>query len=304
MKKRFSVVIAAYNREIFIRETIDSIFNQTFRDYELVIVDDGSTDGTWQIIQSYGERIISVRQDNQGAEGAFRKGASLASGEYLAFLDSDDLLLPHALSIYNTIIKTFNAPPLIIGAFKRFFNGQDFPENIETSNEIEVFKYPDYLSKEISLGISQSILVMQRSVFEEVDGKNAIPSECFLNDYNLVLQAGAQGPCVIVKRPITVAYRQHQNQKITDIDKMGRGVLSLVNIVKTGQCFGGRKRSFDKYAYLGGPVTEWSKKAFRNQKPWLAIKILVNGWPMVIAAGLRKFLIRFHKTEPLVLSQK
>ena len=67
MEKLFSVVIASYNREKYIRQTIDSVLSQTFKDYEIIVVDDGSTDRTKNILQSYGTRIKIIYQVNQGS---------------------------------------------------------------------------------------------------------------------------------------------------------------------------------------------------------------------------------------------
>jgi len=91
--KRFSVLIPVYNRDVYVRECIDSIFSQTFKDYEIIAIDDGSTDGTLEVLQSYGEQIKVLSQTNQGPEVARNLGASQASGEYLVFLDSDDFML-------------------------------------------------------------------------------------------------------------------------------------------------------------------------------------------------------------------
>lgn len=300
MIKLFSVIIAAYNREKYIRETIDSVLNQSFTNYELIIVDDGSTDKTWEIIQSYGNKIISLCQSNQGSEATFRKGASLASGEYLAFLDSDDLFLPRALSVYNKIIRTFNSPPIIMGALKRFMDGEDV--QMDEGDKIEVFKYRDYLSKEIPMGLAQSIIVMRRTVFEEVNNSiNSLGEYLFNYDYNLMLQTGTHGPCIIVKSPITVAYRQHKKQNSLNVNKMSQGVLSLIKMVRQRRCFGGRKRTFDKYAYLGGPIAEWTRKSVQTQKPILAYTLLINGWPMLVAAAVRKLLIRFNRSASVVI---
>lgn len=305
LKKRFSVIVATYNREDYIRATIDSVFKQTFTDFEFIIVDDGSTDSTWEIIQSYRRGIKSIRQANQGSEATFRKGASLAGAEYLAFLDSDDLFMPHALSVYNRIVEEFNAPPVIMGSMQRFMDGDDVRVNVGNKDEIEVLKYRDYLSKEISMGLAQSIIVMKKSAFDEANtviGRNGV--YLYNNDYNLMLQAGTHGPCLIVKNPITVAYRQHKKQNSLNIEKMGIGLLSLMSMTQKGQCFGGKKRLFEKYAYLGGPVVEWTVKSFGVRLPGLAFSLLINGWPMVAASMIRKIFFRFRRTRPIVLAME
>ena len=301
MKNRFSVIIASYNREKYIRQTIDSVLSQTFKDYEIIVVDDGSTDRTKDILQSYGDQIKNILQDNQGSEAAFRMGASFANGEYLAFLDSDDLFLPNTLETYDKVIQAFDSPPLIMGCMKRFWDGQDVPTNTERVDAIEVLKYRDYLSKDVGMGMAQSIIVMQKLIFEKAYNPTDAANPCYINDYKLMLQVGIYGPCVIVKTPITVAYRQHENQGSLKVEKMVHGVLSMIHMVQHGQCSSGRTRLFARYAYLGGPVAEWSKKAFRSHQRGLAIRLLISGWPMIVAAALRRLWFSFHKSSQVIL---
>jgi len=93
-----SVVIPAYNAEGFIAETLDSVLSQTFQDYEVVVVDDGSVDDTRGVVESYDDaRIRYVRQENGGASRARNRGIADSSGELVAFLDADDLWLPEKL---------------------------------------------------------------------------------------------------------------------------------------------------------------------------------------------------------------
>ena len=242
MKNKFSVIITAYNREKYIRQTIDSVLSQTFTDYELIVVDDGSTDRTQEIIMSYGERIKYIRQENQGSEMAYKTGVSQACGEYMAFLDSDDYFLPNALATYDKIIKELDSPPLIIGAMQRFVQDEDVAIDSECINDgIEVFKYRDYLSKDMAIGLAQSRIVMKKTLFERAQDGTGIPRARNMNDYRLILRAGIYGPCVIVTRPITLAYRYHETQSSKNIGKMCQGVLYLIDIVRHGQVMeGGR----------------------------------------------------------------
>ncbi len=304
MKRRFSVVIAAYNRENYIRQAIDSVLSQTFTDYEIIVVDDGSTDRTGEVLQTYGDRIRNIRQKNQGSEATFRRGASLATGEYLAFLDSDDLFMPCALKTYDAIIRELGSPPLILGAMVRFQDEQIVEADAGDTETIEVLKYRDYLSKEIAMGMAQSIIVMRRTTFEEIIKANK-PSPYRLNDYRLILQAGTHSPCVIVKKPITVGYRQHAGQNSLNVEKMALGVLSLIRMVRRGQSFGGWSRFFAKCAYLGGPIYEWTRKALNQKRSGLAFILLMNGWPMVLVAALRKLSLFFRRpVAPLIIKNK
>ncbi len=94
---RCSVVIPAYNAQRYLTSAIRSVLAQTFTDTEIIVVDDGSTDSTAEIMESFGNRIISVHQQNQGPSVARNVGMKAASGEFIAFLDSDDLWMPRRL---------------------------------------------------------------------------------------------------------------------------------------------------------------------------------------------------------------
>jgi len=94
---KVSVIIPAYNSGKHICEAIDSVLNQTFKDFELIVVDDGSTDDTKKKIIKYIDKIVYVYQENAGASAARNLGIVKSSGGYIAFLDSDDIWLPRKL---------------------------------------------------------------------------------------------------------------------------------------------------------------------------------------------------------------
>ena len=112
-KTRFSVLIPVYNRAACVRECIDSILAQTFLDYEIIAIDDGSTDGTQEVLRSYGDRIKVLKQDNQGPEIARNLGAVHAGGEYLAFLDEKLEGPVSLLSVGPDREETLNLRPLV-----------------------------------------------------------------------------------------------------------------------------------------------------------------------------------------------
>lgn len=95
---RVSVIIPAFNAQRFLRQAIDSVLAQTYRDFEVLVVDDGSTDGTAAIAESYGEPVRVIRQPNAGPSAARNRGIRESSSELIAFLDSDDLWLPEKLA--------------------------------------------------------------------------------------------------------------------------------------------------------------------------------------------------------------
>jgi glycosyltransferase involved in cell wall biosynthesis len=91
-----SIIITSYNYGRFLSDAIDSALNQTYHNTEVIVVDDGSTDNSREIIASYGDRIISVLKDNGGQASAFNAGFGVSKGDIIIFLDSDDKLVPDA----------------------------------------------------------------------------------------------------------------------------------------------------------------------------------------------------------------
>jgi len=93
-----SVVMPVYNSQRFVGQAVESILNQTYRDFELIIVDDGSTDGSYDILQDYArsdDRIVLVRQANGGVAAASNRGLAVSRGEFLARMDHDDIAMPY-----------------------------------------------------------------------------------------------------------------------------------------------------------------------------------------------------------------
>ena len=116
----FSIVVPAYNSSGVIEETIGSLLSQSFHDYEIIIVDDGSADNTQEVLSKYAEKLQILHQANQGPEVARNLGIQHAKGEYIVSFDSDDILYPHALRVYYETIQYFKNPPLILSRMQYF----------------------------------------------------------------------------------------------------------------------------------------------------------------------------------------
>ena len=101
----FSVIIPTYNRAHVLSTAIDSVLNQEFKDFELIIVDDGSTDDTKQVINKYAQRVKYLEQPNYGVSNARNNGIKLSSGKYIAFLDSDDYWHANKLQVQYDYIQ-------------------------------------------------------------------------------------------------------------------------------------------------------------------------------------------------------
>src|SRR2546430_1228645 len=100
-----SVILPVYNREKSVARAVESVLAQTYRPLELIVVDDGSTDGTRGVLEQFGGRIALLRQPNAGAYSARNLGLRHARGELVAFIDSDDIWLPHRLSAQVPLMR-------------------------------------------------------------------------------------------------------------------------------------------------------------------------------------------------------
>jgi glycosyltransferase involved in cell wall biosynthesis len=100
-----SIVIPTYNQAKYIRDSIDSALNQTYKNTEVIVVDDGSTDDTGEILRSYGNTIIHIHQENKGVTAAMNAGAMKAKGEFILFLSSDDILMPNIIERQLNILR-------------------------------------------------------------------------------------------------------------------------------------------------------------------------------------------------------
>lgn len=125
---KFTIIAPVYNTEPYLPNFLDSVVNQTFKDFELILVDDGSTDKSLDICHNYAEkdnRITVLTQKNQGAGPARNNGIKNAKGEYLLFLDSDDWINTEKLEILNNTLSSHPCDLLIFGAEEVLFNKKE-----------------------------------------------------------------------------------------------------------------------------------------------------------------------------------
>ena len=119
-----SVIIPVYNTADYVAQAIDSVLNQTLKDLEIIAVDDGSTDGSLEVLKSYGDRIRLITQPNSGQGAARNRAFAQARGEFVYFMDSDDLIVPKTL---ETCVKKCREDNLDFV----FFDGATFGENLD-----------------------------------------------------------------------------------------------------------------------------------------------------------------------------
>jgi glycosyltransferase involved in cell wall biosynthesis len=130
-----SILVPSYNSVLYLAECLESALAQTYREFEIIVVDDGSNDGSLELAQSFTPRGVRVvRQDNRGQAGALNTACSAASGEYYQYLDADDVLHPQKIEAQVKKLRSANSMAIASGAWARFRNNileADFaPESV------------------------------------------------------------------------------------------------------------------------------------------------------------------------------
>jgi glycosyltransferase involved in cell wall biosynthesis len=167
-----SVIIPNYNYGAYVAKAIDSVLAQTYSDIEIIVVDDGSRDDSLLVLEKYGDRITVVAQKNQGVSTARNNGVSVSRGEFVAFLDADDMWLPS--KIEKQIAKLVDGDDTV-GLVHCSMSYIDKDEQIigETRNGKEGWLAADLLLlQEATIGVASTGLV-RRAVFDEVGGFDA-----------------------------------------------------------------------------------------------------------------------------------
>jgi glycosyltransferase involved in cell wall biosynthesis len=239
----FSVIIPTYNRAPLLRRSLDSVCRQTFTGCEVIVVDDGSTDGTEAIVRGYGERVQFFRQQNRGPGAARNLGLRHAKGAYAAFLDSDDLWFPWSLETYAAVIRQHGSPAFIAGKPFRFQNETELSSVIPSPLQTNAFS--DYLaSGEEWRWWGVSSFVVSR---EAVCGVGGFTDE-WVNgeDADLALRLGEARGFVQVCAPHTFGYRSHAGNATKNLQRSLAGIRRSIREEQLGHYPGGRSRAIER----------------------------------------------------------
>jgi glycosyltransferase involved in cell wall biosynthesis len=203
---RVSIIIPTHNRKTFVREAVDSVLAQTYNDYELIVVDDGSTDGTGDDLKEYGESLHYLYQANQGVSAARNSGLALAQGEFIAFLDSDDLWLPRKLVVQVAFMDQHPQAQICYTDELWIRRGVRVnPKKRHTKHSGEI--YPRCLPLCI---ISPSSALMRRGLVEKVGAFDPELPVC--EDYDLWLRVAARFPVFFIPQRLIVKRGGHPDQ--------------------------------------------------------------------------------------------
>ena len=180
---KVSVLMCVYNGEAYLKQAINSILNQTFKDFEFVIVDDGSTDSSWQILTEYKKRDSRIaliqNEENIGLEKSLNKGLAATTGKYIARQDADDISLPHRLQLQVDFLENHSE----IGALSSFTEFIDSKGSVIRKSEVPTD--PESIQSLLLLRncVWHSSITMRRNLIEKLGGYNE--NMLYAEDYEL-----------------------------------------------------------------------------------------------------------------------
>lgn len=282
LEPQFSVVIACYNQENFVREAVDSVLVQAGSRCEVIAVDDASRDGTADVLRGYGSHILFARPEkNLGASGARNFGASLARGEYLVFLDGDDALAPWALDVYESLVQ--RRPEMILAHSRKCQNTLPEAARAEAPDAIQFAEYPEFLEKDRSWVYNSSSLIVRRKTFLAAGGWT---QGLFYQDIqDLLLKLSVAGKTILVHSPETVWYRMHGTNAVGKVQPFVEGIFLLLAKARRKEYPGDGWR---RAAWLGGLAFYWCKTSLTHGLPLQALRLLARTWWMIGLAALRR----------------
>lgn len=217
---KFSVVIPAYNAEKYLLDAINSVLRQTYTEFELIVVDDGSTDSTAEILSNINDdRVLLIQRPNGGLAAARNSGIKAAKGEFVAFLDADDRWLPNKLSAHNLVLE--NNPEISVTFdWSTFIDEDGNATGLGLSQTKKEITHDALMVKNL-LG-NGSTSVVRRTVLQEFNG---FDEELFrLVDRELWVRLTYNKHKFLLVPQVLTEYRQHSDSLTSDIDRILAGL--------------------------------------------------------------------------------
>ena len=284
----FSVVIPTFNRAPLLAAALESVFAQEFPAREVIVIDDGSTDGTLESLARFGARVTVLRQANRGPAAARNAGLAQARGEYVAFLDSDDLWFPWTLATYRRAIEAHGGPAMVSGSQVDFEH--DAPA--VAAAEYRATAFADYLataSRNVWIGTCG--VAIKTSALRAVGGfaDHAFNAE----DSDLWLRLGTQPGFVQIAAPPVFAYRRHAASAVAAVDRTARGVAEIVAAEKRGAYPGGPARRGERRKIITRHARPASLACLRAGQRAAAWQLYGATWRWQLRLGHGKYLCAF-----------
>jgi glycosyltransferase involved in cell wall biosynthesis len=218
--QKVSVIIPNYNYGRFLRQAIQSALGQSLKPHEVIVVDDGSTDDSNEILRSFGDQIIAVEQENSGVGAARNKGAEIASGDLLAFLDADDYW--HSDKLKKQVRK-FESDTEIGFVHCGLTNVDENGAYVDDYLAGDEGRVADRLLRFQPVVIATTVIV-RRDVFLKIGGYDTSPDLHPSEDWDLCYRLSRETKLGFVREPLHY-YRHHGQGGHTNIERMERAML-------------------------------------------------------------------------------
>lgn len=261
-----SVVIPNYNYARFLPEAIDSVLAQTYGQIEIIVVDDGSSDGSREVLESYGDRITAILQQNAGVSAARNSGVSRSRGEFLAFLDADDAWLPAKIERQVAAFNDDETGLVHVGMVEIDGSGNSLSERTDGREGV----VSDALLRfegSVVLGGGSGLMVPRR-VFDEVAGFDTRLSTSA--DWDMFYQVSSRYRVSFVPE-ILLKYRVHSSNMHGNIAAMEHDMLigfekafAGGNTAERRKCYGNLHKMLAGSYFRSGKYGDFARNAFKS----------------------------------------
>lgn len=217
-----SVIIPTYNSSQFLREAVQSVLQQTFADFEIIVIDDGSTDNTAEMMQQFEGKVIYIYQKNQGVSAARNNGIKASKGKYVAFLDSDDVWLPTKL---EKQIKAIHQNPTKKVCYTEYFSvSQEMrPKDLRRIRS-ENYVLQDLLLLGNVVG-PPSAVIAERDIFDQIGDFDE--SLSLSADWDMWIRMACATEFVFLNEPL-IKYRLHNSNMSKNVKLLEEDTIRLL----------------------------------------------------------------------------
>jgi glycosyltransferase involved in cell wall biosynthesis len=291
----FSVIIPAFNRAGIIGAAMESVLNQTFTDYEIIVIDDGSTDQTVAVAKATAAKtdrtIRIVEQPNAGPGAARNTGIAQANGEYVALLDSDDLWFPWTLENFHQAITNFNNPEFLCGVPIDVKTGD--PIHADGNQQMTVEQYADFYSVPGNpfFRFTTSGVVIRKTPLQQVGGFAA--ERINYEDLDLWMRLGTQRGFILITSPPQVVRRFLGDNISASREHNIRGATFMIDTEKAGKYPGGADRQTARRQLLAVLMRAASVQMARSRDYRSAFSIYVQILPWSLAQWRFRYILGF-----------
>ena len=280
-----SVIIPIYNGSRYISQAVESVLSQTDCHFEIIVIDDGSTDNTNAILQHYSDRIRYFSQKNQGVAAARNRGIQEAKAEFIALLDQDDIFLPHKLVEQMACFEKFSEVGLVNSGWRLIDREGKQISDLEPWHNLPDL---DLQTLIVHSPILPSAIMFRRSWWEKVGGFDSRFNG--VDDAEFVWRLAAAGCQAVWFQKVTVGYRQHHQ------------TVSNQKAVERAETLIAAKNNFFSQKGLSDAVIQLEKPARYEELTWLAWHLYHTQNYQSMAEFLRKSLAYTPDAIPITIS--